>query len=112
VIVIEPMQERHQEMRMPKGYWIAHVRVTDPERYKEYAAANAAPIRAHGGRFVVRGGTSQVRAGALKERHVVVEFPDYAAAKACYDSPEYQAAAKIRDAAGEVDLVVIEGYEG
>jgi uncharacterized protein (DUF1330 family) len=43
---------------------------------------------------------------------VVVEFPDYAAAKACYDSPEYQAAAKIRDAAGEVDLVVIEGYEG
>ncbi|HWB45329.1 MAG TPA: DUF1330 domain-containing protein [Hyphomicrobiaceae bacterium] len=97
---------------MPKGYWIAHVQVTDPERYKDYTAANAAPIRAYGGRFIVRGGSSQVRAGALKERHVVVEFPDYAAAKACYDSAEYQAAAKIRDTAGKVDLVVIEGYEG
>lgn len=26
---------------MAKGYWIAHVRVTDPERYKDYVAANA-----------------------------------------------------------------------
>jgi uncharacterized protein (DUF1330 family) len=42
---------------------------------------------------------------------VVIEFDSYEAAKACYDSPEYQAAAKIRDANGVADLVIIEGYE-
>ena len=30
---------------MPKGYWIARVDVTDPEAYKNYVAANAAPFR-------------------------------------------------------------------
>ena len=28
-----------------KGYWIAHVAITDPERYKDYVAANAAPLK-------------------------------------------------------------------
>jgi uncharacterized protein (DUF1330 family) len=97
---------------MAKGYWIAHVKVRNPERYKDYVAANGAPIRKYGGRFLVRAGTNEVRAGTLKDRHVVLEFPDYATAKACYDSPEYQAAAKIRDEAGDVDIVIIEGYEG
>ena len=26
---------------MAKGYWIAHVTITNPERYKDYVAANA-----------------------------------------------------------------------
>jgi uncharacterized protein (DUF1330 family) len=95
-----------------KGYWIAHVEITNPERYKDYVAANGIAFRKYGGRFLVRAGTHEVRAGSLKARHVVVEFPDYATAKACYASPEYQAAAKIRDEAGDVDLVIIEGYEG
>ncbi len=45
-------------------------------------------------------------------RHVVIEFDSYAIAKACHDSPEYQAAAKIRDEASKADFVIIEGYEG
>ena len=45
-------------------------------------------------------------------RHVVIEFDSYEAAKACYDSPEYRAALKIREQASTGDLVIIEGYEG
>ena len=45
-------------------------------------------------------------------RHVVIEFDSYAIAKACHDSPEYQAAAKIRDEASTAEFVIIEGYEG
>ncbi len=30
---------------MAKGYWIAHVDVTDPEGYKDYQAANAVAFR-------------------------------------------------------------------
>jgi uncharacterized protein (DUF1330 family) len=98
---------------MAKGYWIAHVNITDPERYKDYIAANAAPLKKYGARFLVRNGTSEVVRGALAgRRHVVIEFDSYAAAKACHESPEYQAAAKIRDEASEADLVIIEGYDG
>jgi uncharacterized protein (DUF1330 family) len=43
---------------------------------------------------------------------VVLEFDSYDAAKACYESPEYQAAIKLREGASIADLVVIEGYEG
>ena len=43
---------------------------------------------------------------------MVIEFDSYATAKACHDSPEYQAAAKIRDEASTAEFVIIEGYEG
>jgi uncharacterized protein (DUF1330 family) len=48
---------------MPKGYWIAHVNVRDPNGFKQYVAANAAPIRAYGGRFLIRGGRYETRSG-------------------------------------------------
>jgi uncharacterized protein (DUF1330 family) len=96
-----------------KGYWIAHVKVTDPERYKDYVAANAAAFRKYNARFLVRGGESTVPNGQLAgRRHVVIEFDSFATAKACHESPEYQAAAKIRDEASTADLIIIEGYEG
>ena len=97
---------------MPKGYWIAHVDVTDPEGYKKYLAANGVAFAKYGGRFLVRGGTHVVAKGAAKPRQVVIEFPDYAAAIACLESDEYRRAAEFRDAAALIDLVVVEGYEG
>jgi uncharacterized protein (DUF1330 family) len=95
-----------------KGYWIAHVNVTDPETYKLYIKANGVAFAKFGGRFLVRAGTAAVVRGALNPRHVVIEFPDYATALACHESEEYRAAAKIRDSASEVDLVIVEGYDG
>jgi uncharacterized protein (DUF1330 family) len=95
---------------MPKGYWIAHVNVKDSERYQDYIAANAEPLRKYGGRFLVRGGKYEIRRGPQRERHVVIEFPDFDTARACYDSPEYQAAAKIRDAYADAEVIIVEGY--
>ena len=97
---------------MTKGYWIAHGRVDDPERYDLYRAANAAPIAEHGGRFLVRGGPQEVREGDAKPRTVVIEFPSYAAARACYDSDAYQAALRLRQGISEIDLVIVEGWAG
>ncbi len=97
---------------MAKGYWIAHVDVTDPDAYKEYVRLNGIAFAKYGAKFLVRGGTSEMRAGSLLPRHVVLEFPSYAVAKACYDSPEYQAAVRVRDTASAANVVIVEGYDG
>ncbi len=97
---------------MAKGYWIAHVDVSDPVGYQRYVAANAEAFRKFGARFVVRGGAFEAPEGRSRARNIVLEFPDYATAKACYDLPEYQAAKALRDGHGEADLLIIEGYDG
>jgi uncharacterized protein (DUF1330 family) len=97
---------------MAKGYWIAHVDVSDPEAYQLYRAANAEPLHKYGARFLVRAGDFAQVEGASRSRHVVLEFADYEMALACYHSSEYQKAFALRRRAAETDLVVITGYDG
>jgi uncharacterized protein (DUF1330 family) len=97
---------------MAKGYWIGRVDVYNDEGYKPYAAANPEIFRKYGGRFLVRGGPFECPEGESRSRNVVIEFPDYAAALACYNSPEYQANIKVRQPHSTGDIVVIEGYDG
>jgi uncharacterized protein (DUF1330 family) len=97
---------------MPKGYWIAHVDVSNDEGYKPYAAANAAIFKKFGGRFVVRAGKFTGVEGESRTRNVVIEFPDYETAMACYRSPEYQENIKRRQPHSIADLIVVEGYDG
>ena len=97
---------------MAKGYWIVRVDVSDPEAYKAYVAANAAAFRKFGAHFVVRAGKYETVEGMSRARNVVIEFKDYATALACYRSPEYAAAVKLRVAAATADIIVIEGYDG
>jgi uncharacterized protein (DUF1330 family) len=94
---------------MPKGYWMVHVTVKDPERYKDYVAANKAPLEKYGARFIVRGGQYEVVKGTSRERHVVLEFPSFAAAKECFHSSEYQAALAIFQTCAESDVVIVQG---
>jgi uncharacterized protein (DUF1330 family) len=96
---------------MPKGYWIARVDVSDPEAYKAYTTANAAPINKYGGRFLVRSGRFENPEGSSRGRNVVVEFPSYQAALDCWNSPDYQDIIKLRAFVATADVVVIEGYE-
>ncbi len=97
---------------MARGYWIAQIDVTDPERYRDYIAANRAAFEKYGGRFLVRGGRAEVVEGQARTRIVVIEFPSFEAAHACHDSPEYAAAKAIREAASVGDLVIAEGWDG
>jgi uncharacterized protein (DUF1330 family) len=97
---------------MPKGYWVARVDVADPERYKDYVAANAAAFAKYGARFVVRGGRFENPEGGSRGRNVVIEFPSYQAALDCWHSPEYQRALAIRAPISTGDVIIVEGYEG
>ena len=97
---------------MAKGYWIACVDVHNEDGYKPYAAANAAIFKKFGGRFVVRAGRFTGPEGKSRSRNVVIEFPDYDTALACYNSPEYQENLKVRLPHSDIDLIIIEGYDG
>ena len=95
---------------MPKGYWIAHVQVTDPEEYRKYVEGARTAFEKHGARFLARGGQHQEVEGALgRERHVVIEFPSFQAALDCYESEDYQAARRFRAEAGIATIVLVEG---
>jgi uncharacterized protein (DUF1330 family) len=96
---------------MAKGYWIAHVDVSNDEGYKPYVAANPAIFKKFGGRFVVRAGKYECPEGSTRQRQVIIEFPDYVAALACYRSPEYQANIKVRQPHSTADLVIVEGHD-
>ena len=97
---------------MSKGYWIVFADVTDPEGYREYIAGNAKALAKYGARFLARGGKTQPREGTPRSRVIVLEFPSYAAAVDCYDSPEYRQAMRLRDGKATWDMAITEGYEG
>jgi uncharacterized protein (DUF1330 family) len=95
-----------------KGYWIVHLDVTDQKRYDAYREVNGAAFRKYGARFLVRGGNYDVIHGNARSRNIVIEFPSLQAAKDCYVSPEYQHALNVRGNSIEIDMVVVEGYDG
>ena len=97
---------------MSKGYWIGRVTVNDPDGYKNYVAANAKAFNKFGAKFLVRGGDFECVEGDSRDRNVVLEFPSYEDAVACYRSPEYQEALQHRLTASIGDLIIIEGYDG
>jgi uncharacterized protein (DUF1330 family) len=97
---------------MAKGYWVAHVDVQDAEAYKDYVASNGVAFAKFGGRFLVRGGQFQALEGSSRSRNVVIEFPSYEAALACWNSPEYKAAKAKQRGGATIDMIVVEGYDG
>lgn len=91
------------------AYWIAHVEVSDPDAYGEYAKLATAAIAAHGGEFLARATRTIWLEGRERERNVIVRFPSVEDAERCYNSADYQEALKFALAASERDLCIIEG---
>ena len=96
-------------MSEKKGYWMAMVDITDPENYPKYMAANRAAFEKYGAKFIVRGGQHQMFEGTPATRMVVIEFKDYQTALDCHNSPEYQAALKLRQKYAVAHMAVVEG---
>ncbi|MEL7219384.1 MAG: DUF1330 domain-containing protein [Pseudomonadota bacterium] len=94
---------------MAKGYWIAFVTVTDPERYKGYQDHAPAAFAKYGARFLARGGDAATLEGERFQRHVIIEFESKDQALACYNSSEYQSARRSRKSACKANIAIVEG---
>jgi uncharacterized protein (DUF1330 family) len=95
------------------AYVFAEIDITDPDGYKGYTATVPATIAQYGGRFLVRGGATEVLEGDWPPlRRVIIEFPSTEAARAWWDSPEYAKPKALRRAASRGRLILFEGFEG
>ena len=91
------------------AYLIAFVKINDPTKFQEYAAAAGPTIAAAGGSVVARGKVMDMLAGNLNaDASLVAKFASIAAAQAWYQSPEYQALISLRDQAVTPTFVLIE----
>jgi uncharacterized protein (DUF1330 family) len=92
------------------AYLFANIEVTDADGYDEYRKGVPATIAAHGGRYLTRGGATEVLEGDwVPRRMVILEFPSMAALKAWYDCPEYRPLRAIRERTAVSSLVAIDG---
>jgi uncharacterized protein (DUF1330 family) len=92
------------------AYVIADVEVIDSVGYEEYRQKVPATIAAYGGRYIARGGATEVLEGTWSpKRCVVLEFPSMAQLKAWWASPEYRPLRAIRERTARSNLVVTEG---
>ena len=94
---------------MPKGYVIARAEVTDPEKWAQYVAKSKVAIDKYGGKPIARGGRCEAVEGNARPRNVIIEFASYEDARNYAFSEEYAAARRLREGAGTIDLVVVEG---
>jgi uncharacterized protein (DUF1330 family) len=92
------------------AYLIADIEVTDSAGYEEYKKHVPAVIAAYGGRYLARGGATDVLEGTWRPRRsAIIEFPSRASIKAFWDSPEYEPLRAIRERCAKSNLVVIDG---
>lgn len=102
---------RHASL-VPNAYVLVDMQVTDPAAYERYRELSGPAVAAYGGRFIVRGGATEVLEGdRVPNRVVVLEFPDADTARTWYDSPEYRAARAARADCAVGSFVLVEGVE-
>ncbi|GMQ90282.1 MAG: DUF1330 domain-containing protein [Gammaproteobacteria bacterium] len=92
------------------AYWIVFMDVSRPEPYEEYKKRTPAALQKYGGRFLARGGRTQaLEGGNPAARVVLIEFPTFEQAIACYRSTEYQEARSFRQGVAHAQIMVVEG---
>ena len=92
------------------AYVIVDINVTDPVRYEEYKKLAAPTVEIYGGKYIARGGKTEVLEGNwVPNRLVILEFEDLEQAKKWLNSPEYSGPRGIRHDTATSNTVVIEG---
>lgn len=94
------------------AYVIVDIDIHDPEGYAEYRKQADATVAAYGGRYIARGGRTEVFEGSWQpNRLVILEFASVERARAWLDSPEYCAIKPIRHRTSRGNMIAVEGYE-
>ena len=105
--VLEFNQKKGAEMA---GYLIAELNVTDQELFAEFATKIVELVKDYDGRYLVRGGDTEVIEGDWDpQRVVVIEFDSYARVQEVVRSAEYKELAEIRSKSSTSSTIIVDG---
>lgn len=94
------------------AYVIVDIEVTDPVGYEEYKRLAAPTVAQYGGKYLARGGATEVLEGEWQpKRLVILEFESLERAKAWLNSEEYRPARQLRHRYARSNMVVVAGVE-
>jgi len=92
------------------AYVIVDIEVTDPVGYQEYVKLAPPTVTLYGGKYIARGGRTEILEGDWSpNRLVILQFDSIEQAKKWLNSPEYSKARALRHKYAKSKMVVIEG---
>ena len=92
------------------AYIIADVTVTNEAQMVKYREWSTRAMQEHGAEVLVRGGSPAPLEGTWQpQRVVVLKFKDRVTAQAYYDSTTYTQARRVREGAGSIDMILVDG---
>lgn len=96
---------------MPKGYIILTEAIKDPAGMQAYARAASSTMAQRAATILAVDRAPQVLEGTWHgDQTVVLEFESVDAARAWYESDDYQKAARLRQAAADCNAVILSGF--
>ena len=95
------------------AYVIVEIDIVDPAGYEEYKKLAAATVEKYGGKYVVRGGRTEVLEGDWKPKRIVVlQFDSAQHAKDWLNCEEYREPRKMRHRTARTNMILVEGLAG
>lgn len=98
------------EGEVKPAYYVAEFEPTNMETMKPYSEKVESTFTPYSGRYVVRGGSPDVKEGfGAQGRLVIIKFDSLEQAEAWHNSPEYQAIIPIRQRSGNTRSYIVQG---
>ena len=92
------------------AYVIVEIEVIDPVGYEEYKKQAAETVHKCGGKYIVRGGKTEVLEGNWNPKRIVIlEFESMQRAKEWLNCEEYREPRKMRHRTAKTKMILVEG---
>ena len=94
------------------AYLIVEIEITDPVGYEDYKKQASATVHQYGGKYIVRGGKTEVLEGDWQPKRIVIlQFPSMERAKEWLHCEEYREPRKLRHKTAKTNMIVLEGFD-
>ena len=92
------------------AYIVVEIEIIDPVGYEEYKKQAAATVHQHGGKYIARGGKTEVLEGDWNPKRIVVlQFESMERAKEWLNCEEYREPRKMRHKTAKTNMILVEG---
>ncbi len=92
------------------AYILVDIDIVDPVGYEQYKNLAGATVEKYGGKYIVRGGKSEVLEGDWRPKRIVIlRFDSIARAKEWLNCEEYREPRKMRHRTARTNMIVVEG---